>query len=86
MARVHDMGGQDGFGPVPAGEDGQYFHADWEARVYALNAVLSRRGVLEGDAMRDAIERIPPGQYLAASYYERWLLAMEDLLAQRGIE
>jgi len=34
---------------------------------------------------RDAIERIAPDQYLAASYYERWLLAMETLLAERGL-
>jgi nitrile hydratase len=71
---------------VPAGEDGQPFKADWEARVYALNAVLRRRGVYNGDQMRDAIERIPPQRYLAASYYERWLLAIETLLAERGLE
>jgi nitrile hydratase subunit beta len=62
------------------GGDGQPFAADWEARVYALNAVLRRRGVFSTDQMRDAIERIPPREYLAASYYERWLLAMEALL------
>ena len=85
MSRVHDIGGQTGFGPVPVGDDGQPFHADWEARVYALHTVLRRRGVFTGDQMRDAIERIPPDRYLAASYYERWLLAMEALLAERGV-
>jgi nitrile hydratase len=88
MSRAHDVGGQTGFGPVPrggaagaeAGRDGQPFAADWEARVYALNAVLRRRGVYGTDQMRDAIEQIPPEQYLAASYYERWLLAIEALL------
>ena len=63
------MGGQTGFGPVPVGEDGEpSFHADWEARVYAL-----------------AIERLPPERYLAASYYERWLGALEVLAAERGV-
>lgn len=85
MSRAHDIGGQTGFGPVPAGEDGQPFAADWEARVYALNAVLRRRGVYDTHQMRDAIERIGPERYLAASYYERWLLAMEALLAERGV-
>jgi nitrile hydratase subunit beta len=85
VSRVHDIGGQTGFGPVPSGDDGQPFHADWEARVYALNAVLRQRGVYDIHQMRDAIERIPPGQYLDASYYERWLLAMEALLAERGV-
>jgi len=87
MSRVHDMGGQTGFGPVPAGDDGQYFHADWEARVYALVRALQRHGVInpEFDEMRDAIERIPPGEYLNMSYYERWLRGAQMLLAEKGL-
>lgn len=79
------MGGQSGFGPVPIGEDGAPFQADWEARVYALNRALGRAGVFNTDEMRDAIERIPPEDYLAASYYERWLMAMEMILAEKGL-
>ena len=80
------MGGQAGFGAVPTGEDGEPpFAADWEARVYALAAMLRRRGVFNGDELRDAIERLPPDQYLAASYYERWLSALEMLTAEKGV-
>lgn len=81
------MGGQTGFGPVLTEDDGQFFHADWEARVYALVRTLQRRGVItrEFDEMRDAIERIPPEEYLALSYYERWLRATEMLLAEKGL-
>ena len=80
------MGGQTGFGPVPAGEAGGFpFAADWEARVYALAAVLRRRGLINDDELRDAIERLPPGDYLAASYYERWLAALEMLAAEKGV-
>jgi nitrile hydratase len=86
------MGGQIGFGPVPAGEDGgpppplsPFFAADWEARVYALAAVLRQRGVFNDDELRDAIERLPPQEYLAASYYERWLRAIEMLVAEKGV-
>ena len=85
MSRVHDVGGQSGFGPVPPDDDGQRFHADWEARVYALNAVLRARGIYNVDEFRDAIERIPPAEYLEASYYERWLRAIETLLAEKGL-
>jgi nitrile hydratase subunit beta len=86
MSRVHDMGGQTGFGPVPAGDDGgPAFAADWEARVYALAAVLRRRGVFNSDELRDAIERLPPEVYLGASYYERWLGAIEMLVAEKGV-
>jgi len=80
------MGGQAGFGPVPVGEDGvPPFAADWEARVYALATMLRRRGVVNGDELRDAIERLPPAEYLAASYYERWLAAIEALADRRGV-
>jgi nitrile hydratase subunit beta len=79
MARVNDVGGMSGFGPVRLEPDEPPFHADWEARVYALNVAMLRRGVYNLDQFRDAIERMPPAEYLAASYYERWLFAVESL-------
>jgi len=87
VSRVHDMGGQTGFGPVPVDDDGQFFRADWEARVYAIVRALQRRGVIsrEFDDLRDAIERIPPAEYLTMSYYERWLQATAMLLAEKGL-
>jgi len=51
VSRVHDVGGQSGFGPVPVAGDsggGPPFHAGWEARVYALAGVLGRRGLFTG--------------------------------------
>jgi nitrile hydratase len=53
--------------------------------VYALAAVLRRRGVFNSDELRDAIERLPPEVYLGASYYERWLGAIEMLVAEKGV-
>jgi hypothetical protein len=83
---VHDMGGQTGFGPVPnADADEPPFAADWEARVYALAAVLRQRGLFNSDELRNAIERLAPQEYLAASYYERWLGALELLAAEKGV-
>ena len=84
MSRVNDVGGQSGFGPVAVEPDEPPFHADWEARVYALNVAMLRRGVYNLDQFRDAIERMPPAEYLAASYYERWLHAVETLTASRA--
>jgi hypothetical protein len=83
MSRVNDVGGQTGFGEIDTEDDGRAFHADWEARVYALNNALIRRGVYNLDQFRDALERMPPQEYLAASYYERWLAAIETLTAGR---
>ncbi|HEY0716404.1 MAG TPA: hypothetical protein VGD68_02215 [Streptosporangiaceae bacterium] len=90
MSRVHDVGGQTGFGPVDAGDaddpaDRPRFAADWEARVFALQRILLRRGLFTGDEMRDAIESIPPGRYLAASYFGRWLEALETLADRKGV-
>jgi hypothetical protein len=86
MARINDLGGTEGFGPVPTGDDDpEPFHADWEARVFALSRVLGRRGVFNPDEFRDAIERMPPQDYLHASYYERWLAGMETLLREKGV-
>jgi hypothetical protein len=87
VSRVNDVGGQTGFGAISpegeAGTGGPPFHADWEARVFALNSALLRRGLYNLDQFRDAVERIPPQDYLAASYYERWLLAIESLTEGR---
>ncbi|WP_206323606.1 SH3-like domain-containing protein [Streptomyces sp. HNM0574] len=85
MSRVNDVGGQTGFGAVVVEEGEPPFHADWEARVYALNVTLVRRGVYTLDEFRDAVERMPPQEYLAASYYERWLAAIETLTQERGV-
>ncbi|WP_181767568.1 SH3-like domain-containing protein [Streptomyces albidus (ex Kaewkla and Franco 2022)] len=86
MSRVNDVGGQTGFGPVVTEENEPVFHADWEARVYALNIALVRRGVYTLDEFRDAVERMPPQEYLAASYYERWLFAIERLTSAHGAQ
>jgi nitrile hydratase len=81
------MGGRAGFGPVSVSvdDDGAPFHADWEARVYALSRALRRSEAFNLDEFRDAIERIPPEEYLSTSYYERWLRAIETLLGEKGL-
>jgi len=82
---VHDVGGLEGFGPIDITDDGEPFHADWEARVFALNSALLRRSVYTLDEFRDAVERISPPRYRSSSYYERWFLAIQTLLRERGM-
>jgi nitrile hydratase len=74
-----------GFGPVEQETDEPPFHADWEAHVFALNRALIGRGVYNLDEFRDAIERMPPQQYLASSYYEKWFHAVTTLLVEKGV-
>ncbi|MEU5954105.1 hypothetical protein [Streptomyces sp. NPDC047525] len=85
MARINDVGGMTGFGPIDTTDDTEPFHADWEARVFALNSALVREGVYNLDEFRDAVETMPPAQYLAASYYERWFHAIRVLLVRKGV-
>jgi nitrile hydratase subunit beta len=85
MSRIHDVGGMQGFGPVEQETDEPPFHADWEAHVFALNRALIARGVYNLDEFRDAIERMPPQQYLASSYYEKWFHAVTTLLVEKGV-
>ena len=85
MSRIHDVGGMQGFGPVEQEADEPPFHADWEAHVFALNRALIGRGVYNLDEFRDAIERMPPQQYLASSYYEKWLHAIATLLVEKRV-
>ena len=85
MTRIHDVGGMTGFPAIVEEPDEPAFHADWEAHVFALNAALIRRGVYTLDEFRDAIERMAPQAYLAASYYERWFTAITTLLVEKGV-
>ena len=80
MSRMNDVGGMVGFPAVVQEPDEPPFHSDWEAHVFALNGALIRRGVYNLDEFRDAIERMPAQEYLAASYYERWFAAITTLL------
>jgi len=85
VARINDLGGVEGFGSIDTSEESAPFHADWEARLYALVFALLRQQVFTLDEFRDAIERLPPRQYLESSHYERWLAAVETLLIERHV-
>jgi nitrile hydratase len=85
MRRINDVGGMRGFQPIIVEPDEPPFHADWEAHVFAINSALIRGGVYNLDEFRDAVERIPPGEFMAASYYERWFIAISALLVEKGV-
>jgi nitrile hydratase subunit beta len=85
MNGVHDMGGMHGFGKVEPDADERPFHTPWEARVLAMQRAIRAARAWNIDMSRDAIERQPPERYLAASYYERWLMAMETNVVEKGL-
>lgn len=73
-----------GFGPVPIERDEPIFHARWEGRVLGMQG-RTRGRWYHLDEFRDAIERMPAARYLDASYYERWLTALETLMVEKGV-
>ena len=82
MDGIHDLGGMQGFGPVPWSESEPSFHAPWEGRVFALASLAIAAGVANVDAFRHAIERLDPVTYLTAGYFGRWLGAAELLIEE----
>jgi nitrile hydratase subunit beta len=85
MSRINDVGGMRGFPLIEQELDEPPFHTDWEAHVFALNRALIGRGIYNLDEFRDAVERLPPQEYLEASYYERWFRAITSLLVANGV-
>ena len=69
MNAVHDMGGLQNFGAVEPEADEPVFHHGWESRVLAMNLAMSATQQWNIDEGRYTIEKLPPSQYLAMSYY-----------------
>jgi nitrile hydratase len=79
---VHDRGGAPTDAPVDRTE---HELADWEMLMDAIVGTLGRRGVMNVDELRRGIESMEPADYEEASYYERWLVATETILAEKGM-
>ena len=64
MDGTHDLGGRQGFGPVPVDTGDAPFSHDWEWRMWAL----ARAGIAHGitiDWFRHGLERMVPADYLS---------------------
>jgi nitrile hydratase len=79
---VHDRGGVPIDEPIDRGE---HTLEDWEVLTDALVGALARRGLMNVDELRRGIESMPSEEYVRASYYERWLFAMETVLTEKGV-
>jgi len=85
MNGVHDMGGMQGFGPVLREPGEPVFHAEWEARAFALTLAMATPGGWNIDMGRHARERLAPGQYLTSSYYQIWLAGLKTMIMEAGL-
>jgi nitrile hydratase beta subunit len=92
MDTVHDIGGTQGFGPIPsaAEDDSALFDEDWKARLWAI-AMMSMSKLRSDetgwtlDWYRHVLERLPPDAYLRLEYFEKWILAMMATAVDEGV-
>ncbi|MEH6741354.1 MAG: nitrile hydratase subunit beta [Sulfitobacter sp.] len=85
MSRVHDMGGRFGDGAVVPEPEVEIFHADWHARALALTLASGSLGKWNIDVSRHMRECLPPKDYMAFSYYEKWMGGLANLLVSTGV-
>ena len=79
---VHDRGGWPTDAPIDRTE---HELADWEILMDSLVGPLGQSGVMNVDELRGGIESMPPAEYEAATYYERWLYSVETVLTEKGV-
>ena len=85
MDGIHDMGGMDGYGQVVTESNEPVFHATWESRVMAITRAMGVATAWTIDMQRYSRERLVPQVYLTVSYYQRWLLAMQQMMLDHGL-
>ena len=84
MDGIHDLGGKEGYGPVPVTTGDAPFDHDWERRMWGL----AREGLVHSmtiDWFRHGLELMVPGDYLTYSYFQKWATNYLMLFADDGI-
>ncbi|WP_158968684.1 nitrile hydratase subunit beta [Chachezhania sediminis] len=86
MTKVHDMGGRFFDGPVlPEPEDADHYPEAWQARAMALTVAAGACGKWNIDMSRKARESVVPKDYMAFTYYEKWLAGLADIAVETGV-
>jgi nitrile hydratase beta subunit len=73
MDGIHDLGGVEGFGPVPVKTGDARFRdlEGWEQRMWGLSSSPIAPGITI-DWFRHGIERMVPSDYLSFAYFNKW--------------
>lgn len=82
MPRAHDRGGWPTDEPIDRSE---HEWADWERQTGAVMGAVRSLGLINVDEMRRGIESLPPDEYDALSYYERWAASLETILVEKSV-
>lgn len=85
MPRFSNVGGVLGLGPVDTTDSHRPWEWVWEARVWALNAIVPPRFGHSTDEKRDRGEQLSAVQHMELGYYERWLARLELMLVEDGV-
>lgn len=86
MDGIHDLGGVEGYGPVPyVAEERARVTRHWEGVAGAAIFALMRSGLTNIDAHRHRIERLDPERYFPIGYWGRWLAAVESAMVDQGV-
>jgi nitrile hydratase accessory protein len=77
---------------IPRKSGEPIFHSPWEKRAFGMAVALCDKGLVPFDDLRWRVaaaistwERANAGQELKFSFFERWLLALERLVIDRGL-
>lgn len=81
---MHDIGGDPRFRCVAVERDEAPPDA-FGKRVDAIRQILAAKGLMTVDELRRGIESLPPELYFDLSYYEKWLLGISRLMAEKGV-
>ena len=83
MRRTHDMGGLD------AGEIDFSPHdvAAWQKQAWAMRQALGDHAdkLVRVDELRRGIEDLDPADYDRLGYFERWVMAMRQILVEKDV-
>ena len=84
VQRPQDLGGED-HGPVNLDPDEPVFHSEWERRAFGLSVSTRIGSHVTLDRFRRYQAALSPDRYLASSYYERWIHAVEQAMLDEGV-
>jgi len=85
MNGVHDLGGMQDMGPVEAEKNEPVFHEPWQGCAFAVTRAMGAWRKWNLDASRFQREQIAPLNYFQFSYYERWIVALVELMLKKGM-
>lgn len=85
MDGIHDLGGMEGFGPVPTESGDAEFRdlAEWEKRMWGLARSTLAPGITI-DWFRHGVERMVPADYLGFAYFNKWCANYLMLMLDNG--